>query len=273
MRLRLLSGLICGLLLAIRPGLAEVGIEVAYDGRQLAISIREPVTLRQAIEAVGAAAHAETIVRRDGGPVGPLDLGPGPAGEVLRDLVGRNTLALTYWQVDDPKFDGDRMIAGALRRIILMARDPSAPPLPPPEPVAPSRAEAEMADGEEGFSRAHTAVPSDLTRQLLRRIAELGAGGGDPQAVVELEDTYYGAPSVEVRRAVIVSLARLRTPESLALIERLGLTDAEAEMRMFAARALYRTAGDKSRAALTDAAAAEVDPTVRREILDMLGGG
>jgi hypothetical protein len=212
------------------------------------------------IEAIGAATGAETIVRREPGVVGPIDLGPALPGEVLRELAGRNTLVVTTR-------------SGALQRIILVARgerDDTAPPKVTPATPDEPREEAGL-DHEEGI-QPQGQVPEPVSPQLLRRIAELGAGDGNSSDVMELEDTYYSSQSIEMRRAVLVALARLHTPESIDLVERLGLGDADAEIRLFAARALYRTIGEQSRTTLQSAAAAEVDPTVRREILALIGG-
>jgi hypothetical protein len=194
-------------------------------------------------------------VRREPGMVGPLELGPAPAGEVLRELAGRNTLAVA-------------MEAGVLRRIILVARgerDDSAPPKITEVTPEPSYQEEVFDPG--------SATPEPVSPQVLRRVAELGAGDGKQSDVIELEDTYYSGQSIELRRAVLVALARLHTPESLELIERLGLGDADAEVRLFAARALYRAVGEESRTTLQSAAEAEVDPAVRQEILALIGGG
>jgi hypothetical protein len=242
--------------------------DVTYDGARLSVSVPDARPLQEVIEAIGAAMGAETVVRRDPGTVGPVEVGPAPPGEVLREIVGKNSLAITYWSPGDAAAHRGDARPGEVRRIIVVGRDPRGPatapvvdsklgdrPMPPKDPVA---------------DPPPPGQPSDPMRRLLRRVAELGGGQGSAEDVLELEEAYYAGQSLELRRAVLVSLSRLNTPETLALIERLGLGDADPEVRLFAARALHRADPAYSRAILSNAAAAESDPDVRREMQALL---
>lgn len=269
---RLLTLLALGVALAAAAAVpawpAGPAVDVSYDGERLAVAVREARPLREVIEAIGAATGAETVVRRDPGMVGPLTVGPAPPGVALRQLVGRNSLALTYWRPGEVDERSAVARSGGLRRIILVGRDPrTALPLPESRGEPSHRTPPAQADQAD---LAAPAEPSDPMRKLLRRVAELGGGQGGESDLLELEEAYYTDQSLELRRAVLVSLSRLNTPAALALIERLGLGDVDPAIRLFAARALHRADPVRSRTALTSAAAAEIDPKVRREIQALL---
>lgn len=270
--LRLLAIPTVGLALTLAPAReaaqARPAADVTYDGERLSVSVADPRPLREVIEAIGAATGAETVVRRDPGMVGPVEVGPAPPGQVLREIVGKNSLAITYGSPRDAGAHGADARPGEVRRIIVVGRDPRGPGIPP---AGGSEVAGRPLPSQEPVADPPPpGQPSDPMRRLLRRVAELGGGQGSEEDVLELEEAYYASQMLELRRAVLVSLSRLNTPETLALIERLGLGDADPEIRLFAARALHRADPAYSRPVLTSAAAAEIDPNVRREMQALL---
>jgi hypothetical protein len=257
-----------------KASLREPAIEVQADGTALSVEVEGRVPLAEVLQAVGHATGATVIIRRETGLVGPIHIERQPAGAALRELAGRNHIAIDYWNLEDPAFDYDTMLAGTLRRIVLMgqAAEPlvSEAPVMRTEPAAGPEPEFTEELPETPRTPSAQASAARAHQAALDQIASMGERR-EPGDLDELRAVIDNNADPNLRRAAITALARSGDDSGLAIISEAGLSNDDAGVRLFAAKTLWRLGGQEMRPRLITAAAVETDAQVRDGIEQLLG--
>ena len=237
--------------------LSEGAVSIEVDGELLSVSIQDPTPLRAVLAMIGEVTGAEVVIRRDPGQVGPVSIRRRSVAEVLRRLCGNNTLAIARTSISDPGFDYETMVAGRVKRIVVVGRDGQ---------TAPARASTvASAPADEEFLEEDDPQGAFAAQQHLLALGE----SRSPEAVAALGEVLDSTDDASLRRLAVSSLSRIGTPGALAVISQQGLVDSDASVRLSAAQALWQRQGSLAASRLRSVAQVERDPTLRATLVRM----